>query len=112
MFRAGAVGAKNFSPIADCPTNFLPFSPISEGPIEAQSDIADHGYRTKCPPMRKNINFNNFWCKSGSGSSKRNDVAPYGSDSGSSCVTQHLTHDHILLMVFALQRKSTISIIF
>jgi hypothetical protein len=33
------------------PEKFLPFSPISEGPIEAQSDIADHGYRTECPPM-------------------------------------------------------------
>jgi hypothetical protein len=33
------------------PDKFLPFSPISEGPIDAQSDIADHGYRTTCPPM-------------------------------------------------------------
>jgi hypothetical protein len=45
--------AENFIPISECPTNFLPFSPISEGPIEALSDIADHGYRTKCPPMLK-----------------------------------------------------------
>jgi hypothetical protein len=29
------------------PDKFLPFSPISEGPIEAQSEIADPGYRTK-----------------------------------------------------------------
>jgi hypothetical protein len=31
----------------------MPFSPISEGPTKAQSDIADHGYRTKCPPMKR-----------------------------------------------------------
>jgi hypothetical protein len=43
--------AENFSPISECPTNFLPLSPISEGPTETQSEIAHHGYRTKCPPM-------------------------------------------------------------
>jgi hypothetical protein len=43
--------AKNFSPISEYPTNFPSFSPISEGPTSAQSDIADHGYRTKCPTM-------------------------------------------------------------
>jgi hypothetical protein len=43
--------AENFSPISEYPTNFLPLSPISDTPIEAQSDIAHHGYRTKCPPM-------------------------------------------------------------
>jgi hypothetical protein len=31
--------------------NFALFSPISEVPISTQSDIADHGYRSKCPPM-------------------------------------------------------------
>jgi hypothetical protein len=40
--------AENFSQISECSINFLPFNPILEGPIEAQSDIADHGYRTKC----------------------------------------------------------------
>jgi hypothetical protein len=52
--------AEDFSPISECPTNFLPLSPISDGPIEAQSDIADHGYRTKCPPMMKNNGFRLF----------------------------------------------------
>jgi hypothetical protein len=33
------------------PDKFLPFSPISEGPIVAQYELADHGYRTKCPPI-------------------------------------------------------------
>jgi hypothetical protein len=42
---------------------FLPFSPISEGPTEAQSDIADHGYRTKFPPMLLNdYRLNKFVC--------------------------------------------------
>jgi hypothetical protein len=45
--------AEHFSPISECPTNCSPFSPISEGPTEGQSDIADHGYRTMCPPMVK-----------------------------------------------------------
>jgi hypothetical protein len=43
--------AENFNPIWESPTNLLSFSLISEGPIEAHSDIADHGYWTKCPPM-------------------------------------------------------------
>jgi hypothetical protein len=45
--------AENFSPLQECPTNILPFSPILEGPKKAQSDIAIHGYWTKCPPMSK-----------------------------------------------------------
>jgi hypothetical protein len=44
--------AENFSPISEYPTNFPPFSPILEGLTAAQSNIPDHGYRTKCPPMR------------------------------------------------------------
>jgi hypothetical protein len=42
------------------PDKILPSSPISEGPIEAQSDIADHGYRTKCPPMLNTVLFEDF----------------------------------------------------
>jgi hypothetical protein len=43
--------AKNFTPISEYPTNFPAFSPISDSPTTIQSDIADHGYRTKCPPI-------------------------------------------------------------
>jgi hypothetical protein len=39
-------------PIFDIMADSALFSPISDVPISgAQSDIADHRYRTECPPM-------------------------------------------------------------
>jgi hypothetical protein len=37
--------------ISDIMSDSALFSRISEVPISTQSDIADHGYRTKCQPM-------------------------------------------------------------
>jgi hypothetical protein len=49
------IGQK-FIPISDIVSDSAHFNPISGITIQAQSDIADHWYRTECPPMVKKNN--------------------------------------------------------
>ncbi len=49
--------SKNFILISDIMSDSALFSPISDVPISGSVDIADHGYRTECPPMLKIPNF-------------------------------------------------------